>query len=152
MLRPPPNKSYVVDRDGLMFLDSSEAQESGPSEAIEQVRRTGSWMVQTRDEPWLLVGPIVDATGKTHGVAAFEFSTAELSRDLRQMKSAVLWTALLVTVVGCLAGFLLARRATRPFDRLVGWVQDPGARGASGGHPDRGPVLAEADRRYSRFV
>ena len=121
---PSLAQSFVVDRDGLMFSDGSETRNSAPTEEIKEVLASGTWSVRTSSEPWLLVGPIVDAMGETHGVAAFEFSTDELQRELDRMKGAAFGTALLVTLIGCVTGFVLARWATRPFDRLVNWVQD----------------------------
>ncbi len=120
-------KSYVVDREGAVFWQDSETPPPELAATIEQVRLDGQWHVDTRGESWLLIGPIVDATGVAHGVATFEFSTAELSLDLSRLRWAALRTALWVTFVGCWIGFFLARRAARPFDRLVTWVQDVGS-------------------------
>ena len=125
---PSMVKSHVVDRKGVAFWDDSERPRPPLQTQIEEVRLGGQWHVDTKTDPWLFVGPIVDATGVSHGVAALEFSTAELSRDLSRMRGAALLTALLATFIGCGVGFFLARRAARPFDRLVVWVQDVGSR------------------------
>ena len=119
-------KSYVVDREGAVFWQESELPEPDLEAHIEQVRSDGQWHMDTGKDPWLFIGPIVDATGVSHGVATFEFSTSELNLDLSRLKLAALKTALLVTFLGCGIGFFLARRAARPFDRLVTWVQDVG--------------------------
>ena len=117
--QPTLTRSLVLDAEGRPFGGWIEWRREEVADDLDEVDRRGSWVVQTTGRAWRFVGPVMDASEQIHGVAAFEFSTQELHRDLNQTASAALATALTVTLLGCLIGFSLARRMTRPFSRLV---------------------------------
>ena len=123
---PSLERILVLGKDDRPFGGWIAWQQGEVAEQIERVRRTSQWLKETRGEIWRFVGPIVDSAGQTQGFLALEYSTAELRRDLNQTALAALATTLLVTLVGCLAGLLLSRRATRPFTRLVESVREIG--------------------------
>ena len=120
---PSLTGSLVVDSEGLAFGGWSGWPRKEIEPQLAAVRDSGSWLFDTCRDSWRIVGPVVDASGQIHGAVAFEYSTEELSSDLNQTAGAALATALAVTLFGCLVGFLLARRVTRPFRRLVESVQ-----------------------------
>ncbi len=119
-------RSLVLDVTDRPFGGWTQWRREEVWEDVVAVRQGGGWILNTNSERWRFVGPVADASDEIRGIVAFEYSTRELHRDLNQIAGAAVVTALSVTVLGCLIGFALARRATRPFSRLVESVREIG--------------------------
>ena len=123
---PSLARSIVVDPEGRPFGGWDEWSRDEVAAELDRARRHATWSTELGGAGWRFIGPVIDAAGTIHGAAAFEYSTASLRRDLNRTAAAALVTTLLATLTGCLIGLVLARRATRPFSRLIESVQEIG--------------------------
>lgn len=124
--RPALSRSLVLDVEGRPFGGWSTWRREELDGELEAALTAGRWSITKSPGEWRFVGPVMDASARIHGAVAFEYSAGELRQDLNQTAAAAVVTALSVTLLGCVVGFALARRATRPFSRLVGSVREIG--------------------------
>jgi signal transduction histidine kinase len=147
-----PDQTAVYDRAGQRVAGSGAPRADA---AVRAALRTGK-PASAETGGWLIVAVPILARERVAGVLRAARSTASLDAQVRNRLLLIAAIGLGVTLVAALAALAVARRLTRPLERLAGTAErlgegDFSARAPRAGVPELDAVAATLDATAERL-